>query len=119
MDNLDFIKQSAFDMKNALLRGNMKDIGQLLHEGWMYKKKLDDGISNSELNKIYDSALNTGAVGGKLMGAGGGGHFMFICDPDRREDVSREVEKLGCKIVKVNFDKDGLQVWKVNDNTVM
>lgn len=118
MENLDFIKQSAYDMKKALLRGNMEEIGTLLHEGWTHKKKLDQEISNPEMDKIYEKARKSGAMGGKLMGAGGGGHFMFMCDPDKRENVSHELEKVGYRIVKVNFDTDGLQVWKTTNNIV-
>ncbi|MGI0088367.1 MAG: GHMP kinase [Nitrosotalea sp.] len=119
LENLDFIKQSAYDMKNSMVRGNMKEIGELLHLGWLHKKKLTSGITTPQLDAIYDKALESGAMGGKLMGAGGGGHFMFICDPDKREDVSREVTKLGCKIVKINFDREGLQVWKSNNGRII
>ncbi len=75
-------------------------------------------ISSPPIDRIYDAALESGALGGKLLGAGGGGHFLFICDPDRREEVSRAVEKLDCRQIKINFDAEGLQVWqKNNDHT--
>jgi len=119
IDNLNLIKKSAFEMKKVLLNGDMKEVSRLLHEGWQSKKQLDSGISSPKIDKIYDIALENGAEGGKLMGAGGGGHFMFMCDPDKRENVSRAVQKLGCNIVKVNFDFDGLQVWKSLNGTVM
>lgn len=119
MDNLDFIKQSAYDMKNALVRGNMKSVNELIHIGWLHKKKLASGISNKNIDRIYEKARNAGALSGKLMGAGGGGHFMFLCDPDRKEEVSRQVMKMGCKIVKANFDTDGLQVWKNDNNHIL
>ena len=116
--NLDFIKKSAYDMKASLIKGDMTSMGELLHEGWMYKKRLDSEISNSSIDKIYDTALENGASGGKLLGAGGGGHFLFICDPDKRNEVSRVVEKLGCKQIKINFDTEGLQVWKKNNDHI-
>ena len=113
-DNLDFIRQSAYDMKNALIRGNLGDIGEMLHLGWLHKKQLDNEISTPQIDQVYESAIENGALGGKLMGAGGGGHFMLICDPDKRENVSRAVTKLGCDIIRINFDTDGLQVWKTD-----
>jgi len=118
IDNLDLIKKSAYDMKHALLRGKIGEISRLLHEGWLYKKKLDSGISPPKIDKLYDVALQAGSYGGKLMGAGGGGHFLFICEPERREDVARAMMKEGCKIHRINFDKEGLQVWEKKNDEV-
>ncbi len=117
--NLDFIKKSTYDMKAYLIKGDMKSMGELLHEGWTYKKKLDSEISNPSIDRIYDAALENGASGGKLLGAGGGGHFLLICDPDKREEVSHAVEKMGCKQIKINFDTEGLQVWKKDNDRIM
>jgi len=115
MKSLDFIKESAFAMRDCLLSGDMREIGRLLHDGWVHKKRLDPEISNERIDSLYDAGMASGATGGKLMGAGGGGHLIFICDPDRRERVSKAMGERGCSIVKINFDFDGLQVWKSTD----
>lgn len=115
MKSLDFIKGSAFTMRDCLLSGDMQQIGRLLHDGWVNKKRLDPEISNKRIDSLYDTGMANGAVGGKLMGAGGGGHLIFICDPDKREQVSKAMKRQGCSIVKINFDFDGLQVWKNAD----
>jgi len=119
LDNLDLIKQSAYEMRKALENGMIKEMGGLLDEGWEHKKKLDSNISNPDIDRIYDKAISLGAVGGRLMGAGGGGHFLFICNPDYKEYVSEGLKKIGCEIVKINFDYDGLQTWKTNDDKVL
>jgi len=119
LKNLDYIKKSAYEMKKALLKGNMKEIGELLHVGWIHKKKLDSKISTPRIDKFYEKILKNGAKGGRLLGAGGGGHLLILCDPDRRQDIFKLIAKNNWKTVKINFDSDGLQVWKNNNDIVV
>jgi len=119
LDNLDLIKKLAYDMKNSLLKGNIKSMGEILHQSWMSKKKLDKVISNKKLDKLYNSALKSGAIGGKLLGAGGGGHFLFICPLDKRLLVEKQLKKSGCNIVKFNFDENGLQSWTIDNGRIL
>ena len=119
MENLDFIKKSTFKMKDYLLSGDIKQVSELLHEGWIHKKQLDSKISSRKLDSLYDAGIKNGAFGGKLLGAGGGGHFLFLCDPDKREQISKIMQKRGCGIVKVNFDFDGLQVWENKNHKII
>ena len=78
-----------------------------------------DYVRITKIDKIYDSAISAGAIGGKLLGAGGGGHFLFLADPDNRIHVENELQKSGCKIVKFNFDENGLQSWKIDNGRVL
>jgi len=119
LKNLHSIKQIAYDMKNSLIKGNLKEIGEMLHDNWILKKTLDKEISNSKIDKIYDSAISAGAIGGKLLGAGGGGHLLFVADPENKIHVENELQKSGCKIVKFNFDENGLQSWKIDNGRVI
>ena len=68
----------CFRMKNSLMRGRLSDFGYLLHEAWSYKKTFSNEISNKQIDGIYEGALEQGALGGKLLGAGGGGFFLFL-----------------------------------------
>ena len=68
----------CYRMKNALMKGRLTNFGQLLHEAWCYKKTFSSDISNKEIDGIYEGALELGASGGKLLGAGGGGFFCFL-----------------------------------------
>lgn len=109
---LDNAKRLAEEMKNSLLKGEIRQMGELLNEAWMYKKNYTSNISNEYIDKIYDRALASGAVGGKISGAGGGGFMFFICDYDKKRDVARELTTLGANVVEYNFEKHGLQIWR-------
>ena len=102
-------------MKNALLKGEIRYMGELLNEAWTYKKNYTNNISNEYLDKIYKTALSTGAIGGKISGAGGGGFMFFICEYDKKRDVARELTSLGANIVGYNFEKYGFQTWRFNE----
>jgi len=118
LESLDFLKQLAIDMKNALLRGDLKDFGELLHSDWEHKKKLDTQITNPTIDKLYDLARENGAKGGKVTGAGGGGHLLIYCDLEDRHKVIKKMEKLGCALVTFGFENSGLQTWEVSDRGV-
>jgi len=119
IQNLDHIKQLAHETKESMIKGDIYRVGELLDQSWQHKKKLDKEISNQFIDKVYLKAKESGAIGGKLLGAGGGGHFLFVCDIKDRITVVKELEKLGCSVVKFNFDIDGLQVWNISDGKVI
>lgn len=73
--------------KTALERGDFKEVGEILSQGWQMKKELASGVSNSQIDKMYSLALGAGAYGGKISGAGGGGFFLAIVPPDKHENV--------------------------------
>lgn len=113
MDNkekLDLIKEQvklAKSMKQTLQKGNLEDVGTLLHEGWTHKKKLVHNITNPILEDIYNKALDAGALGGKLLGAGGGGFFLFFCKPEHQDNVKK---MLKLKELDFKFDNEGSKI---------
>jgi D-glycero-alpha-D-manno-heptose-7-phosphate kinase len=115
VEALDRTKQLAREMKDALLRGEIRRMGELMNESWESKKMFTSNISNERIDSIYDAALANGAIGGKISGAGGGGFMFFICEYDRKHNVANELTKLGVDIVTYNFDKYGLQTWRYAD----
>jgi D-glycero-alpha-D-manno-heptose-7-phosphate kinase len=84
------------------------DFGRLLHDGWQIKRSLTSKISNSSIDEIYEAGLSAGAIGGKLLGAGGGGFMLFFVDPARKEELSAKLRKLLC--VPFSFSSRGSQV---------
>ena len=111
---LDETKAIAIEMKNALLLGQIDEFGQLLHEAWCAKKKFSPKISQPYIDEMYEVARKSGAIGGKLLGAGGGGYLLSLCKFDKWHVVAEKLEALGGKVVKFAFDFIGLQTWEVN-----
>jgi D-glycero-alpha-D-manno-heptose-7-phosphate kinase len=110
---LDATKQLAVDMKNELLRGNIDEMGRLLDEGWQLKKRFTTGISTDAIDRFYEHAREAGALGGKLVGAGGGGYILLFCDFERRANVAKAVERGNGKVVDFALEHNGLQTWTV------
>ena len=88
--------------------GDLDDFGRLLHENWQLKKTLSDKVTSPHLEEIYDTAVAAGALGGKLMGAGGGGFFVFYVPPERQGSVKQALSKL--VHVPFQFDNDGSSI---------
>jgi D-glycero-alpha-D-manno-heptose-7-phosphate kinase len=107
------IKRFAVRQKEALLKGDMTSFAQGLNASWRAKKHLAPGITNEEMEKVYDLATRAGAYAGKISGAGGGGFLMFIVDPVRREDVVRALKQLPGDVLRCHFTKRGAEGWKV------
>lgn len=114
IEALDELKAICIEMKNALLRGHLDEFGELLHQGWLHKKKLASKISNPEIDKLYETARRSGAIGGKILGAGGGGYLLLFCEFDKRHIIAEKLEELGGQIVDFGFDLKGLQTWSVD-----
>ena len=86
----------------------LKYIGELLDEQWKYKRQLTDDVTNDYIDRIYKKAMNAGAYGGKLMGAGGGGFFLFYVTPDKRQKVIDTITNgTECKIYDFKFTNFG------------
>jgi len=118
VEALHDMKKHAFNMKNQLLRGNVKDFAEELHQSWLTKKKISDIISTKRIEKIYRHARDHGVIGGKVLGAGGGGHMLFYIDLEKRKKLEKILIKLGCKIIPFSFETHGLQSWKVTEKGV-
>ncbi|MBI4806797.1 MAG: kinase [Desulfovibrio sp.] len=88
-------------------QGDIIDFGKLLNESWLLKRSLTDLISTSDIDNIYSRALKAGAVGGKLLGAGGGGFILFMAPPERHQEI---IDRLGILHVPFRFENAGSQV---------
>lgn len=108
--NLHGIKADAYEMRDALDSGRIRRVGEILHQSWQRKKKLAKGVSNEELDRVYQLALEHGAVGGKITGAGGGGFLMLYCEPENQTPVTHALEAQGVARMAFHFDDGGAQV---------
>jgi D-glycero-alpha-D-manno-heptose-7-phosphate kinase len=105
----------AYRMRNQLLRGKLLQFGQLLDEAWQFKRQLSSKISTTRLDKIYQDAQSHGAIGGKLLGAGGGGFFLFYTSPFCKNELIEHLKQAGLKVRPLQFEHDGLRAWSVRD----
>lgn len=107
------VKQQAFLMKEALLTGQFNEMGKLLDFGWQNKKKMAPGISNEVIDDLYTTALNAGATGGKISGAGGGGFMTIFCPDNTRFQVRQALDSYGGVFYPFKFAKQGLTTWSI------
>jgi D-glycero-alpha-D-manno-heptose-7-phosphate kinase len=105
-------KEITRDMKKWLLRGHLYEYGRLLDEAWRCKRSLSPMISSNDIDSLYDFAIGNRAVGGKLLGAGGGGFFLFFVEPFHRYEFVSAMEHRGYRCQRLYFDESGLQSWK-------
>lgn len=105
------LKKQAMMMKEALLRGELKRLGDLLDYGWKFKKELAAGITNPVIDELYDEARKMGATGGKISGAGGGGFMTFFCPGNTRYAVIRRLQEFGGEVRDVKFSSLGVTSW--------
>jgi D-glycero-alpha-D-manno-heptose-7-phosphate kinase len=110
---LQSMKLLTLDLKKALLHHRLADFGGLLHDAWEYKKRLDAGISTGQIDELYAAARHKGALGGKVLGAGGGGYLLVYCPFDKKRAIATELERLGGKIAPFGFSPSGIQSWEV------
>jgi len=110
---MDELKDITIDMKNALLQGRLDDFGALLNDAWKNKKKMAKQITSSSIDMLYETAREHGALGGKILGAGGGGYLLLYCPFDRKHIIAEQLEKRGGQVVEFTFDYHGLQTWEV------
>lgn len=110
------LKDVAHSMRIIVEANNLNrlnEFGELLHKGWLAKKSLSDKISNKNIEKFYLTSRKLGVLGGKLLGAGGGGHLLLFSEPNQKPIVMQELEKIGGKIVNFHFNPKGLEVWEI------
>lgn len=114
-DKKELVKQNVKlteGLKEALVAGELGTIGSLMHEGWMIKRQLSSKISSNQIDNIYDDVMASGALGGKLLGAGGGGYFLFFTNGHQQLEVRNRIVELGMEIQPFNIDTRGLCTWK-------
>jgi D-glycero-alpha-D-manno-heptose-7-phosphate kinase len=105
--DLKLMQELTIEAENILFNGTILDFAKLLNEQWRIKKEIEESITNTDIDDIYNIGINSGAVGGKLLGAGGGGFILFLTPPELQQQVA---DKLKLKQVPVNFEYLGSQM---------
>lgn len=113
IDAMHQLKRQSVMMKETILKGDLEKIGDLLDFGWQFKKQMTDGISNPMIDNIYESAMQAGATGGKISGAGGGGFMFFYCPKNTRSQVVKKLESFGGQVKRYEFTTQGLTTWTI------
>jgi D-glycero-alpha-D-manno-heptose-7-phosphate kinase len=108
LDNLHFVKELAVRSQQALEKGNCREFGDIMHEHWEHKKKRSGGMSNPQINEWYELGRSNGGIGGKLVGAGGGGFLMFYAEDRKR--LRQAMNHVGLEEVRFRFDFEGTKV---------
>ena len=106
--NLHYVKELGYRSKQALEKGDTRLFGELMHEHWEHKKRRSGGMSNPSIDEWYDLGMRSGAVGGKLVGAGGGGFLMFMAEDRNR--LRHKMSAAGLEEVRFRFDFEGTKV---------
>lgn len=108
LSNLHYVKDLGYRSRDALISGNTQLFGELMHEHWEHKKRRSGGMSNPKIDEWYELGMKNGAVGGKLVGAGGGGFLMFMARD--RNKLRRAMANAGLEEVRFKFDFEGTKV---------
>jgi len=109
VEALDGIKQLCYEGVSAIADKDVLKVGKLLDIAWKLKKMSNPLSTNNKIDSIYKTAMKNGAMGGKIMGAGGGGHILFVCSPDKQENLKEVLLTLDCKWVDFGIDYQGLE----------
>ena len=116
--NLHRIREAADECRACLESGDVDGIGRLLDQGWRFKRQLTAGITNGRIDECYGVALENGALGGKITGAGGGGFLLIYCHEAHQERVTISLEELGLRRMDFHFEPAGASIstveWQLN-----
>ena len=113
IEQLHGLKELTGEMKNALLRSELDSFGELMDREWMLKREIAEGITSNHIDRLYQTAKENGAIGGKLCGAGGGGYLLLYCDENKKHDLVHVLTKENVVPAPFYFENDGLKTWRV------
>jgi len=113
LDGHDLIAADATAMREALLRGQVRDVADILMRSWASKKRTAKGIATEAVDRLFDHGMANGAWGGKVSGAGGGGFLMFCTDPENRYRLVSALNEAGGQATSVSFTFEGAEAWSV------
>jgi len=113
IEAMHHLKEQARMMKEALLKGRLNEIGEILDYGFQQKRQMAEGISNPLMEDIYETAKKAGATGGKISGAGGGGFMIFYCPVNTKYKVIKSLENFGGQVRNYQFTEHGLKTWTI------
>ena len=116
IESLTYVKNLADSMRESLGNSDIEKFGELLNQGWIAKKKFAKNVSNEYIDHLYQLAIKNGALGGKLTGAGGGGHMIFYCEKNKQRKLITVLKKQGLKMVDFRFNKNRPRVLNLYDN---
>ena len=111
---MNLMVDQASKLKQSLEEGQFDDFGQTLHEGWELKKSLTREISNSGIDQIYEKGIDSGALGGKLCGAGGGGFILFYCPLEKQENFRQNMIEFS--EMRFNFESEGSKLINLQES---
>ncbi|EQB66422.1 MAG: kinase [Thermoplasmataceae archaeon] len=111
--NYEKMVQMADEAFACLNNGNYESIGRMIHENWILKKSLSEGVSNGNIDVWYEKALKKGALGGKIIGAGGGGFMLFMADPSKHNEIMQSLPELTRQ--EFSFESEGSRIIYVGD----
>jgi len=112
VEGLHSLHALSYAMKDALLRGRLGEFAELLDAAWVSKLKVSPEITDSHIDEMYETARRNGAVGGKLLGAGGGGYLLLFCEGGKKRRVREKLEELSGQFADFSFVDEGVQVWQ-------
>ena len=114
MNQMKVIKELGTEIKEALEKGDLQKFGRWMNVHWETKRKFSRGMTNEKIDRLYDAGLKAGALGGKLVGAGGGGFLLFYCD-NNKEQLKKAMREEGLKELEFKFDHEGCKVIYVEN----
>lgn len=112
IEALNDLKDLTVEMKNLLLRGKLNEFAEMLHVVGENKKKMNPLVTTVFMDELYEEARKKGVIGGKVLGAGGGGYLLLYCPIQKRTEMIERLEKMGSNIVSFSFDFHGPQTWR-------
>lgn len=111
------MSDSVYDFRDMLMNSDLEGLAAMLHEGWLRKKSLASGVSNNLIDVMYETGIKSGAWGGKILGAGGGGCLLFLASPEKHEDIKTALKKFAsennlpdAKEIPFNFTQSGTDI---------
>lgn len=107
---LERMRGQAHELHKGLVNGTVDILGEIMHQGWLDKRQLAAKISSDGIDRMYQSALDMGALGGKIAGAGGGGFLLLYCPPERQEALRTPLRRAGLKELPFSLERDGTKV---------
>jgi D-glycero-alpha-D-manno-heptose-7-phosphate kinase len=107
----------AVEIKNTLLREDMHDFAELLNQAYENKNHFCDKILSDRIAEVYKLARANGALGGRIMGAGGGGFMLFYVDHEKKRDLIKKLKDIGCEMLNFAFETNGMKTWRIQDNS--
>ena len=113
LDMVKVVSGTEQEQKEALLKGRLNEIGEVLDFGFQQKRQMAEGISNTLMEEIYETAKKSGATGGKISGAGGGGFMIFYCPGNSKHKVMEALNNFGGHCKQYQFVDHGLMTWTI------